>query len=90
MAGWDAPLGGNLVLQRCASAPSDGGPAHADLVPATYRLDVRADHCNVVGALHGGCTASIIDALGSSVVAMGDPHESGALLPHPAPTDTTT
>ena len=31
-----------------------------------------AAHKNTFGALHGGCAASIVDVLGTAVIAMGD------------------
>ena len=37
-------------------------------------------HANTFGALHGGCTASLVDVLGSAKIAFEDPLECGVAV----------
>ena len=37
-------------------------------------------HLNPFGALHGGCTAAVIDVLGTSLIAMGNEDECGVAI----------
>jgi len=71
MAGWDAPLAGALSRQ--------GGDA------TTWRMEVGKGHANTLGWLHGGCTASLVEALGTAAVAraavaLGEGRTCGATL----------
>ena len=74
MQGWDRPLGGGALLL------TSGGRASGDAVPATWRLEVGREHVNPYGALHGGCTASLVDILGSAAVAFGNEAECGVAV----------
>ena len=41
---------------------------------------VGEGHVNTLGTLHGGCTASLVDVLGSAAVAFGDAYECGVAV----------
>ena len=71
MQGWDRPLAGALALVA---------PYVSDEKAVEWDLIVGQAHVNTFGALHGGCAASLVDVLGSAVVAMGDPYECGVAV----------
>ena len=71
MQGWDKHLGDALTLVS---------PFVDDATAVVWKLDVREAHGNTFSALHGGCSASLVDVLGSAVIAMGDAHECGVAI----------
>ena len=71
--GWDKSLAGSLQLAH-------GGVANGDAAPGVWILRVDKAQANSFMALHGGCTASLVDVLGSAVVAFGDAYECGVAV----------
>ncbi|KAH8063206.1 acyl-CoA hydrolase [Aureococcus anophagefferens] len=69
--GWDRHLAGALTLTK---------PYVDDAHPVEWGMEVTKAHGNSFGALHGGCAASLVDVLGSAVVAMGDAYECGVAV----------
>ena len=69
--GWDRHLSGALTLTK---------PYVDDAHPVEWGMEVKKAHGNSFGALHGGCAASLVDVLGSAVVAMGDAYECGVAV----------
>ena len=57
-----------------SSVPPHSTPAEPAV---TWALAVASAHLNAFGALHGGCSASLVDVLGSAAVAVGDGHSCG-------------
>ena len=85
MQGWDAPLRGSLALERRGAGEPAGCAQPATWLkrgddPSTWRMVVGREHCNPYGVLHGGCTASLVDVLGSAEIAFGDAHECGVAV----------
>lgn len=70
--GFDASLEGALVL-----CDNSKGEAHDDNTPVTWTLTVGKQHANFMNKLHGGCSAALVDVLGSALIARGDPRECG-------------
>jgi len=69
MQGFDAPLQGlELVSDRETQNSAD---------EARWALNVGEVHANSYGSLHGGCTATLVDVLGSALVAIGNEQECG-------------
>ena len=56
------------------NAPPHSTPAEPAVA---WALAVAPPHLNALGALHGGCSASLVDVLGSAAVALGDGHSCG-------------
>ena len=54
--------------------------AYSDATPTVWSLTVGEHHTAPSGSLHSGCTAAIVDVLGTSVIAMGDPAECGVAI----------
>ena len=73
MQGWDKPVQQFLVL-------TSGGRHGSDELPSVWRLKTVPKLTNSFGALHGGCTASLVDVLGSAQIAFGDEHECGVAV----------
>ncbi|EOD08405.1 hypothetical protein EMIHUDRAFT_217561 [Emiliania huxleyi CCMP1516] len=84
LLGWDAPLqvaamtitttdDDALCFAGEGAAAGGGGVAS----PARWRFKVGPAHVNGYGALHGGCTASVIDSLGTAAIALGEGGECG-------------
>ena len=65
--------------EECGAFESSNVPPHSTPVePAvTWALAVAPPHLNTFGALQGGCSASLVDVLGSAAVAVGDEHSCG-------------
>jgi len=78
MQGFDSPLQGALK----ANSPPPAAPAAVTEVSrgVVWELDVQEAHTNAAATLHGGCTAAIIDVLGTSIIAQGDPNECGVAI----------
>ena len=64
MQGFDAPLQGLQLID-------------ASDTEASWSFRVGPHHANIYGSLHGGCTATLVDVLGSALVAMGNSNECG-------------
>lgn len=81
MQGWDAPVQGALVLERAVrGAELERERAGTPEAASAWRLTVGPGHANSFGGLHGGCTASLVDVLGSAQIAFGDELECGVAV----------
>ena len=96
LQGWDGPLRTlTLVRSGGRSGGGSGGGSSggggagsgADLygearaaTTSCWTLDVTGAHTNSFQTLHGGCSASLVDVLGTAAVAFDDPLECGVAV----------
>ena len=71
MQGFDTALEGGL---RVLPEPAPSGDV------AGWSLTVDDRHLNPAGTLHGGCTAAVVDVLGTALIALGNEEECGVAI----------